>query len=171
MLMGKKSIAFDLSVEVEHDSKEDEEQNMVTIETRLKIDHPPHEVWSLFADPRRWNEISPLLRSLYPEEPFELGTVHTLLVAPEGLHKLKIMVEIIGKMDTYLCWRGGRAGIWAEHYFYAQSDSGGERTTWIHGERFYGRLGSLAGALVGHKIQRSYESFNRDLAACLNRVI
>jgi uncharacterized protein YndB with AHSA1/START domain len=114
---------------------------------RISVDiaAPSETVWGIMADPERWHEWTPSVRSirLLDKGPLAVGT-RALIRQPKFPPAVWTITAIVpGKSFT---WKSGAPGIWVYAHHSVESTGGGTRATLtLHYE---GLLGGLMARLT-----------------------
>ena len=140
---------------------------MSHIETTLDIDAPVEDVFAAFLDKAHWKDFS-AFEDRSPERPIVAGgtfrfAIRVLRLPPPPLEVTVLRCE----PSSEVRWVGGVPGfplLRGEHvYRFAPLPDG--RTRLENRESFTGALSGLFICLLGRTFQRTYEAFNRGLAA------
>ncbi len=133
--------------------------------TTIDIDAPAATVWRILVEFDRWSAWNSVM--LNPRGRIEAGAPVDFEVAA-GSRRLKIAARMLGVEEGRdLRWKGPRSKVQArllngEHYF-TVVELGPDRTRFIHGERWNGRLAGVVLGLAGDHLVRGYEKMNREL--------
>lgn len=138
---------------------------MKEIDTDIRIDAPPREVWRVLTDFARFPEWNPLITRASGELR-EGATLEIFVRVPDSTARTfrpRVLKVVPGRE---LVWLGTLAvpGLFnGEHRFRVEPD-GDSRSRFLHGERFTGLLIPLLDAAgVIRKTERGYHMMNEAL--------
>src|SRR5258708_1777238 len=128
----------------------------------ITIHAPPSVVWRILTDTARYESWNPLIVRF--DGDLRAGARAKIVLGIEGRRSPKIPVRIdVVEPNVELAWTGGpRAILRGTHYFRLR-DLGGDRTRFVHGERFVGALSRLL-PFAHAKVEAGYYALNRALA-------
>ncbi|MEM7436500.1 MAG: SRPBCC domain-containing protein [Myxococcota bacterium] len=134
---------------------------MVTYQTEITIDAPPHDVWRHLTDfdaHEQWTQHFVLHGSP------EVGTpAHIEFSLLGRRNRVPVRIERVDE-GRELRWRGGPKGIVdGSHFFRLEARDDGARTRFVHGEDFSGVLARVVWAFLKAELGPSYSGFNADL--------
>ncbi|HEY6187852.1 MAG TPA: SRPBCC family protein [Pyrinomonadaceae bacterium] len=104
----------------------------------LYVERPPSVVWSLFSDPARWNQWSPICHEsrLLGSEQLATGSVLQLRLSMSGI-PITIQTRLINvNPHSVISWHGRAFGIEAMHTYRLRAHKTGTLIT--NEEVFYG---------------------------------
>lgn len=141
---------------------------MPEIRTELEIGAPPKRVWDVLADFGRYPEWNPFLVRLTGSP--VLGA-KVVVHVKSGILPVRFRTKVlVAEPERELRWRGNLltdALIAGEHYF--QIEPLGDRSRFIHGERFTGALANVAWRIIEGDTRRGYEAMNSAFKARVER--
>lgn len=123
---------------------------MRSIETAIEIDAAPDEVWAAVSDTATYPDWNPFIRSLEGE--LQVGTRLRVRIQPPNGRGITLRPRLIAfTQNAELRWLGhfGFPHIFdGEHRMAVEPLDDGQRTRFVHAERFRGVLVPLLGSLL-----------------------
>jgi hypothetical protein len=133
------------------------------IETTVEIDAPPVAVWRVLTDFPAYGEWNPFIRSIAGTA--QAGERLTVRLEPPGAKGMTIKPTVLtDEPDRELRWKGRLVipRLFDGEHTFRIEPLDGQRSRFVHGERFTGILVSLVKGVLG-KTEAGFEEMNAAL--------
>ena len=136
---------------------------MREIETTVEIDAPPAAVWRVLTDFPAYGDWNPFVRSI--EGKVHEGERLTVRLEPPGGRGMTIRPTVLAaEPERELRWKGRLMvpGLFDGEHMFRIEPINGQRSRFVHGERFTGILVSLVKGILA-KTETGFEQMNAAL--------
>ena len=136
---------------------------MKEIETSVEIDAPPAAVWRVLTDFPAYGEWNPFIRSI--EGTVQEGERLAVRLEPPGGKGMTIKPTVLAaEPDRELRWNGRLLipGLFDGEHTFRIEPIDGQRSRFVHGERFTGILVGLVKGVLA-KTEQGFEEMNAAL--------
>jgi hypothetical protein len=133
------------------------------IETTVEIDAPPAAVWEVLTDFPAYGEWNPFIRSIEGTAN-EGGRLTVRLEPPDGKGMTITPTVLTAEPERELRWKGRLLvpGLFDGEHSFRIEPLDGQRSRFVHGERFTGILVGFVKGVLG-KTEAGFEQMNAAL--------